>query len=326
MVAPCKLEMLDKLDRRLLSELDLNSRRSNAAIAKRLGVGKNVVNYRIKQLVRRGIIRQFYAVVDVAKLGYFGIRTYIKFRHTTPKIEDGIIGSAVRNKHTWICERAEGAYSLAIVLWIKEMNDFYDFWFTFDEKYRHYFADVKISLYYEVQDFGNSFLSREGEATEPAITGGLGKEQVRISEADRRILGCLSSDARMPTLEIAKQVGVSPVTVKNRTTYLRRKGVILQFTVLLDRMKLGLVQYKMNFHLRDLSKYGEFVKLAKSQSQTLFINRTVGYADFEIEVLVDSYAMFAEILEEYKKRFPNEIVDYDTVIYHEATKVKYFEE
>ena len=109
--------------------------------------------------------------------------------------------------------------------------------------------------------------------------------------------------------------------MKNRIDYLKKSGVILAFTVLLNREKLGLVQYKLNFHLKDLSQYSRFAELAKTQPQTIYIDKTVGYADFEVEVLVESYAMFLEIIDEYKKAFPDEILDHGYVIYHEEAKI-----
>lgn len=326
MVSPCTLPMLDKFDRKLLLELDLNSRRSNAAIAKRLGIGKNVVNYRIQQLMKRGIIRSFYTVIDTARLGCFGIRAYVKFRRTTPRKEEEIIRSAAKNKYVWVCERADGAYSLAIAWWVRTMDDFYNFWFEFDRKYRRYFADVLISFYCEVYDFGNSCLSYGGVTKAPVVIGGWGKEQVKITELDRKILSCLSNNARMPTIEIAKKVNASPITVKNRIAFLRKSGVIQCFTVLLNWEKLGLVRYKLNFYLKDLSSYSRFIELAKTHPQTIYIDKTVGYADFEVEVQVESYAMFMEIFEDYKKTFPDEILDHSHVIYREEAKVVYFEE
>lgn len=324
MVSLCKLSMLDALDRKLLHQLDRNSRRSNAAIARALRVGKNVVNYRIKRLIRRGIIRKFYAVIDRSKLGYFGVRVYIKFRHTTPENENEIIRAVALNKHTWFCAKADGHYSFGFSMWIRDINDFYDFWFDFDKKYRRYFADVIVSLYYEVQDFGNSFLSSENKANEPAIIGGLGKKLVKITKTDRQILAHLSKDARMPSLEMAKLIGVSPTTIKNRIDYLRNNGVILGFTTLLNRRALGLVHYKINLCLRDLSIYDKLVELAKTHPQTIYVDRTVGYADFEVEVLVESYTMFREILEEYKKSFPDDILETNYVVYDEPNKIEYF--
>ena len=60
----------DKKDQEILYELDLNARQSNAQIAKKVRLSKEVVGYRIKRMLEDEIIIGFYSVIDVTKLGY----------------------------------------------------------------------------------------------------------------------------------------------------------------------------------------------------------------------------------------------------------------
>jgi DNA-binding Lrp family transcriptional regulator len=48
--------MLDKIDKKLLYQLDLNCRQSNAQIGRIIGVSKQVIEYRINKLQSQGII------------------------------------------------------------------------------------------------------------------------------------------------------------------------------------------------------------------------------------------------------------------------------
>ena len=57
---------------------------------------------------------------------------------------------------------------------------------------------------------------------------------------DRRILAMLEVDARVPTAEIARTVGVSSPTVSERIARMRDTGLIQGFTVKLDPSGLGL--------------------------------------------------------------------------------------
>ena len=47
---PKKIGFVDEKDRKLLLELDNNARQTDSKIAKRIGVSKQVVNYRIQKL------------------------------------------------------------------------------------------------------------------------------------------------------------------------------------------------------------------------------------------------------------------------------------
>jgi Lrp/AsnC family transcriptional regulator, regulator for asnA, asnC and gidA len=60
-----------------------------------------------------------------------------------------------------------------------------------------------------------------------------------MDKIDFLILGELVKDARMPFLEIAKKLGVSPFTVKSRYEKLVEDGVILGSVIDIDLSKLG---------------------------------------------------------------------------------------
>ena len=56
---------VDMKDRKILYQLDLNSRQPFSQIGKKVGLPKNVVLNRINRLKEIGIIKNFYTVIDV---------------------------------------------------------------------------------------------------------------------------------------------------------------------------------------------------------------------------------------------------------------------
>jgi Lrp/AsnC family leucine-responsive transcriptional regulator len=60
---------LDRIDRELLSALSRDGRRPAADLAKELGLSRQAVTERIRDLERRGVIRGYRADVDPAALG-----------------------------------------------------------------------------------------------------------------------------------------------------------------------------------------------------------------------------------------------------------------
>jgi len=60
---------LDEVDRRLVVALSRDGRRSAAALAKELGLSRQAVTDRIRDLERRGVIRGYRADVDPLALG-----------------------------------------------------------------------------------------------------------------------------------------------------------------------------------------------------------------------------------------------------------------
>lgn len=60
---------LDRLDRRILTELQRDASQPNAALAARVGLSESASLRRVKLLEQAGVIQRYTAVLDAAKLG-----------------------------------------------------------------------------------------------------------------------------------------------------------------------------------------------------------------------------------------------------------------
>ena len=96
------MEGIDLKDRKILYELDDNSRRSATKIGRKIGLHKNVANYRIKRLEELGIIKGYYTVINSYKIGYDMFRFYIVYRQVTPDIRYEIINHFINIQLTVI--------------------------------------------------------------------------------------------------------------------------------------------------------------------------------------------------------------------------------
>jgi Lrp/AsnC family leucine-responsive transcriptional regulator len=64
------MPQLDRVDRRILEELQGNARLSSADLAERVSLSTSPCWRRVKRLEEEGVIRAYQARVDPAKLGY----------------------------------------------------------------------------------------------------------------------------------------------------------------------------------------------------------------------------------------------------------------
>ncbi len=92
-----KVNMLDKIDRKILYELDLNSRQPVKNIAKKLKLSREVVNYRLKKMIDLKVIRNFTTSISVFKVGSFIVKTYISFIDMSILKEKEIINYLLKN-------------------------------------------------------------------------------------------------------------------------------------------------------------------------------------------------------------------------------------
>src|SRR3989339_222895 len=115
--------MLDKLDRAILVELDKNSRQSFSKIAQRVKTSKNVVSYRINQLISKNIINGFYAVIDTVKLGYYNHRVYLKLKNCNEKQRSEIVRAFVNDPGTWWVAKTSYPWDIAIIILARNMHE-----------------------------------------------------------------------------------------------------------------------------------------------------------------------------------------------------------
>ena len=72
---------LDLKDKKILKCLEENSRQSHNQIAKKAGLSKESVRYRIKQLEEKGIIQNYKVVVDIKKLDYRAYHLFVNLNN-----------------------------------------------------------------------------------------------------------------------------------------------------------------------------------------------------------------------------------------------------
>ena len=103
---------IDFKDRKIIYELDWNSRAPLSEIGRRVRLSKPVVKYRIDRLYENGIIRNFHTVINTGLLGYKPIRFNFTYQYKTPEIENNIIKYFMTNKNVWRIISIKGRYDL----------------------------------------------------------------------------------------------------------------------------------------------------------------------------------------------------------------------
>lgn len=80
-----------ELDRKILKELEKNSRATNIQLARKLKVSEGTVRQRIQKLVKKGVIKRF--TIDIAPVTGFSAFVLIK---TDPQVRTGLIVNKIK--------------------------------------------------------------------------------------------------------------------------------------------------------------------------------------------------------------------------------------
>jgi len=316
---------IDVKDRKILYELDRDSRQSASQIARKTQLSKNSVIYRIEQMKKEGIIKHFYTVIDSGKLGYISFRLYINLMNATLKKEQEIINFLKSSKIvTWLAS-TDGKYNIGAVGFTKNLYEINDLWDKLLEKYVNYFGERLITLNIRSTHFSRAYLIGGSKNVYELITAN-SLDAAKMDKTDQELIHILTENARMPVIEIAQKLRVTEKTVISRIKNLEKKGIIIAYRTILDRDKIGYRYFKVSFILTSLTKEKskEFQEYIRSHPNIICREETLGGDDFEIDLEVKNIKELREVIADIREKFGEIIVDYQILHIYEEHKNLFF--
>jgi len=312
---------LDSKDHKILYHLFLNSRQSLSSVAKKVGLQKSVVEYRIKRLQAKGIIKSFNAMVDVFKLGFSVYRLYIVLQYTSPDKEKEIINHFINHNNTWSIASTKGRYDLIATILVESTSNFYSFYEETLRDYRYYFKEIFFSQLYETFGYKHSLLLDESSPSrERAYVYRDNGQTVDVDLVDYKILNLLSKNTRINSVDIANQINVSTVTIHTRMNKLIKSGVIQRYSITMDINKLGLREFIVNLSLRNYAQKNQIIAYLSDNPFLWEIHKAVGGYDLEITLYATNFEHFYRVMEDLRKKFPDDIANYDYLYVTEVFK------
>ena len=301
---------IDLYDKKLLYELDKNSAINLPELSKKLKRSKQFILYRMKKLEEEGIITGYHAIIDMSKLGYFTFRVYFKFQQMT-KDEGKKFVEHVREKLTqvWTITSMHGKWDYALFLGVKKISEFHIIWNDIMLIYKKNIKNYNVAVYAPIYNFNRKFFLDITTESIQRVYGAGEKEE--IDEIDFKIIEEYANNVRQSSLEMAKKLKISPDTVRNRIKNLEKKEIIVGYKLGLNLEKLDYVSYRVDLQLTSTERNKELFEYCKQHKNIYQINKSIGGADFEIEVIVKNLNHLIDLIDELKTKFKNVINDVD---------------
>lgn len=324
------MKELDLKDKKILYELDLDCRRSDSAIAKKVGLSRDSVRYRIKRLVDKGYINYFMTIINSMKLGFMWYRTFLNFQGLNPTKESEML-SWLKKRVSWMT-KVEGRWDLNTGIFCKTVYDYRDFINEFLEKYGNYLEEYRVATVTRMWHYHRDyFLGKKKKNPTFAVMGYSPNKKYEIQiidDIDYKILQVLLKNARLNIVLIAEKINSTEMVVKYRIKKLIEKGIILGFRPFFNLNKLGYLYFKVHFSLRNLTKEkkDKIFSFIHNHSNTVHTTELVGGHDLETEFQVKTNGELYEYLKEIRKKFSDIIKDYEFMQYTKEEKFTYLPE
>lgn len=303
------MEELDMLDRRIMYELDLNSRISASKLAKKLQKSKETINFRIKRLLKDGFLKGFYTVFNTSKLGWHYCKFYIKFKNITPEKEKEFFDYVQKQFHIAYLASVEGYFDCILLVMVKSSKGVIDFLYPLMKLYGEYIQEKEMTIFLTTHRLNQKFLYAGEERSNLSYPIEIGN--YKLDKINQAILNLLSENARIPLIELASKLSLDAAAVKYRLKKLENEEIILGYVTSPNFERLGLEFVQINISLREPQAKTAIIKYFDSTNSCLFALEMIGKYDLAVEVHVKNQEERKGIIDGFRRQFVKDYTDYD---------------
>jgi len=313
-------------ERKILKELDINARQSASSIGRKLNMSKQVVNYHIENMIKKGIIKNFITYIDTQKLGYTFYNVLIKLKYMLNEDKKKLINKlkAISNV-VWVSS-FRGEWQLIVSILAKNVGEFSMF---LDEVLNstkgrllnyHFFIVISASQlgYKKIHSLGeeeHNYFSKVGH-----------KDLANLSKNDLKVLKFIAGDARISNVDIAKKAKLTFEKVRYSLKKLEKENVLQGFRPLVNVSKLGYLWHIMFLRLKASTEEQreEMVEFLKELPEVFYVVRCVGICNLMVEFHTKTLDEFEKVKDLVSTKFGHLIADEKTVQLTEEHKCVYF--
>lgn len=317
---------LDLKDKKILYELDQDSRQSAAQLAKKVGLSKQGCTFKINNLVKKGVIQSFITVLNTSLIGNLSFRMYFKLIDISPQKEkefrDYFIG---HHDVPWIVG-SEGIWDYVAVVFPADFAEFEKFNRELNNRYGQFIERKDIALVTVAYHFRSGYILGKKKELSPLVYAGQPKEVVKLDDTDRKILTILAKNARSSLVEISNLLKLPAKTISYRIEKLKKLNVIEGYTTSVDLDKIGFERYKVFIRTKNLSENLEktFIQYARTHPFILYYSKSIGTNDVELELIVENSLHLREVIEKIRERFGEVIKSYEILKIYKEYKLDFF--
>lgn len=314
---------IDLKDKKILTLLDENARLSNSQIAKKIGLSKPAVEYRLQRFQKNDIIFSYYTVINFTKLGYSQYKIYFKFQDTNLEDEQKIIKYWKDDSSSVWVAQIRGRWDLTVSILARSNFEFGRILNMFMNQFSRFILEKDVLLTEYSPIYAREYLAE----TEPSeFTYGVPSKTYEIDDNDLKILKKLSVNARVNIVDLARDTKLTRDIINYRLKKLAKEKIIVQYRCYLNLQKLNINHYKIIFRTKNLDEQSEKqIKqyVAQHKKATQFL-KLIGSWDMEIEFETKDEDELYTILTDIRKRFSDVIRDFDILRITKTYKYDYF--
>ncbi|MAH47607.1 hypothetical protein CMI37_17430 [Candidatus Pacearchaeota archaeon] len=318
------MNKLDIKDKKIMFELDKDSRIPLSKLAKKIGLKKETVFHRLNNLIEKQIILQFHTVSALYRFGQKSYKIYLKLQGASPETRESIIDSLQKNKRIFWIGDARGTWDIIVGIWAGSLEDFFLVHDEILNKHSKYILKKEVSISRKNTQLNRKWFY-DDKSPRKIFTFGEDESPAKLDEDDKKILDQISTNSRMKIIDIAEKVELLPDKVTYRIKNLEKNGLIKGYKCLFNASKLGFIATKVNIYFKNISKERkqEFFNYLKFLPNIIYFLETFASWDVEIGFEVEKNEDFYLVMDDLSDKFKDIIHHYDDMVVLREPKQKF---
>src|SRR3989338_6704741 len=310
---------LDAFDRKILKILLSNSRESVTSMSKKIGLGRENVDYRLKRLISTGFIKDFITEFNEKTLLIKHHILFAQLIRLRPDDEKDILEYLKQHRYiSWI-GTAAGKWTLIFDIYLTEIIELHQI-----------VNELLLKLGKHVEEYsllelesGEYFFEKYLEEKSISIIKKRKKLPTKsLDLIDYKILYLLNKNSRINYVELSEKIGLTANGIKKSIKDLEKEDFIRKYSITLDFKKFGYEWYGIQLKLTkfDREKIIKIQQFFKNHPKIIFYYKYVGPWDYDLGLLAKNSTELRDFINELRIRFPDELKIVDVFITLEEIK------
>ncbi|MFH0700967.1 MAG: Lrp/AsnC family transcriptional regulator [Candidatus Woesearchaeota archaeon] len=303
---------LDKIDQRILYELDKNARIPETGLAKLVHRSKESIRYRIKKLEQEKIIQGFTIWIDPTKIGYSSAKIYLNIANK-PEQKKELIEFVTKDKRLFWLGVAEGSWNLGMTFFVQSNQEFFELKNQLISRFKDLIIDSHTAILIGVNYCNKNFFFPGQNQWKQMFSS---REDYNLDQTEKAILKELFQNSRVSVVEIARKNETTVDIVRNRIRKMEERRIISRYLTKINYNKLGYEFYKTFLYFKNLNTNDErkLMQYALEIPQIVHLVKQISPWDIELEIMCESYHQYNEIISKITREFSSIINRVETAI------------
>ncbi|MFW5705222.1 MAG: Lrp/AsnC family transcriptional regulator [Nanoarchaeota archaeon] len=295
---------IDNYDLRILRSLEGDSRLSLSQIAKQTNLSKTQVKYRIDKLIKDDVIKIFYTLFNINKLGLIAYSIYLKIDQSFLDDKENLYKDIKSLDNIVFIQFCEGYYDVRCMVIVKSLYEFETILLQLYEKFGQtivedrMFPISQINFHRELSDDKNN--TNLYTLREESLNGLLDKYSNGFVET---IFSTLNINSRVSAVELTQKTGSTLRSVLYFLKKIKNERYVLGHSILLNTEKIGLSNFIIDISVKKQSAFDEIISFFISNNVLRYSYKQVGIYNLSLDIIVESNLQFQDILKNFKSLF-----------------------